>query len=108
MQKFNFKQFFTKVDIDSRHGKFNKPPTADNYAVYFDDYTTDGDDFNNRIKNHSVTIELYEKKQNDDIENAFETELNRYITNWSKIDRVWIESEQIYQVVYTFDYSEKI
>lgn len=90
-----------------RRNRFPRPP-AGTYAVWMDDIETDGPDgMPPQIFRHSVTIEVYEPQLDDVTETALEVHLSAYGLHWSKQDRYWIQSEQMYQTVYEFDYIEK-
>lgn len=94
-----------------RETRFLKPPKLTTYAVYMDSYSRGGGDTVALLKNHSVTIELYEYTPDPIAESKIEAVLDKYyacmLDGWEKQDRYWIEEEQLYQVVYSFDYIEK-
>lgn len=96
-------EILTAAGIKGRRGRFtgNTPQT---YAVYMDDVTTDGPDGMPRIFHHDITVELYEKRPDDAAEAAMEAALSAAGVQWSKQDRYWIQSEQMYQVIYEFSY----
>ena len=84
----------------------HEPPKT--YAVYMDDVEVDGGDLVNLIKRHSVTIEIYEPKPDPEAEAAIERELNARGIKWTKQSRYWLPDAGRYQVIYEFDYIEKI
>lgn len=86
--------------------RFLKPPVG-TYAIYLDSYNRRGSDDLNFIKEHSYTIELYSSTPDKSKELAIEEALDAYGIDYSKQDRYWIQEEQLYQVVYDFDYIEK-
>lgn len=93
--------------IQGRGSRFAKPPTT-TYAVWFDDLETDGPDgMPPMIFTHNVTVELYEPKKDDAAVTALEAELTARGLHWTKQDRLWIKSEQMYQTIYEFTYIEK-
>lgn len=93
--------------IRQRGSRFTKPP-GNVYAVWFDDLDTDGPDgMPPCIFIHSVSIELYEQKPDNAAVAALEAELTAAGLKWTKEDRFWIASEQVYQTVYEFTYTEK-
>lgn len=99
-------EILTAAGIQSRGSRFVKPP-AGTYAVWWDDVDTDGADGRPpRIFTHSVTVELYEPKPDSKAEAALEAQLSARGIRWHKDGRLWIQSEQFYQVIYTFDYIE--
>lgn len=87
--------------------RFLKPPKS-NYAIYLDSYNARGADGLNMIKEHDCTIELYSNKPAPTDEMNIEKTLDRYGIEYEKQERYWLESEQLYQVLYTFTYIEKL
>lgn len=100
------KSILTAAGVAHRRGRFPKPPGG-TFAVYTDDITTDGPDGLPRILRHDVTVELYEPLPNDGAEAAIENAMTAAGLFWTKQDRLWLQSEQLYQVVYEFAYTEK-
>ena len=96
----------TAAGIQARRGRFVKPPQG-TYALWFDDVDTDGPDGLPWILHHAVTIELYESGPDDAAEKNLEAELTAAGVQWTKQDRVWLQTEQLYQVIYEYDYYEK-
>jgi len=93
--------------VQARRGRFVKPPGG-TYAVWADDITTDGPDgMPPLIFMHDVTVELYEPKPDDAAEAAIEAQLSAHGLHWTKQDRLWIQSEQFYQVIYNITYTQK-
>ena len=86
--------------------QFNSPPRT-TYAVFHDSFTRRGADGLNLIKDHSYTIELYSEWPDPDAEAKIEEILDKYGIEFDKEPRHWIQAEQIYQVVYMFDFIEK-
>lgn len=86
--------------------RFLSPPKT-TYAVFMDSFTSRGADGFNLIKEHTYTIELYSYTQDPEAETRIEATLDKYGIEFSKDDRYWINEEQLYQVVYTFDFIEK-
>lgn len=100
-------EILTAAGIQNRRGRFTKPP-AGTFAVWTDDIDTDGPDgMPPAIFDHSVTVELYEPKPDDAAEAALEAAMSARGLHWTKQDRYWIQSEQWYQVIYTFNFIEK-
>lgn len=86
--------------------RFLKPPKS-TYAVYMDSFTSRGADYHNLIKDHDYTIELYSYTPDPEAEAKIEANLDKLGLEYDKDDRIWIQEEQLYQVVYTFSYIEK-
>ena len=92
--------------IPFKETMFSRAPTG-TYAVYMDDVTADGPDYENRIFTHDITVELYEPKPDPKAEAAIEAELNARGIKWSKQSRYWVQDAQRYQVIYEFTYITK-
>lgn len=86
--------------------RFLKPPKS-TYAVYMDSYERRGADSLNLIKDHEYTIELYSYKADPGAEARIEKVLDTLGIEYEKESRYWIQEEQLYQVVYSFNYIEK-
>lgn len=86
--------------------RFLSPPKT-TYAVYLDSFTRRGADGLNLIKDHDYTIELYSYTPDPKAEAKIEKMFDDLGIEYDKADRYWIEAEQLYQVVYTFNFIEK-
>lgn len=86
--------------------RFLKPPKT-SYCIYLDNFTRRGADSVNLIKEHNYTIELYSYTVDAEAEAKIEQALDEYPIAYEKSERYWLDTEQLYQVVYTFDYIEK-
>lgn len=99
----------TASGISYRPSRYLNPP-AETYAIYFDEQDTDGADFAAEapvIASHTVTVELYEPKQDPAAEAAIEAAIRAKNLLWTKEARYWLQSVQRYQVIYTFNFIEK-
>ena len=86
--------------------QFINPPDT-TYAVFMDSFTRRGADRLNLLKEHSITIEIYSEFGDPEAETRLEAILDRYGIEYDKDDRIWIQSEQLYETVYTFDFIAK-
>ena len=86
--------------------RFLTPPKS-TYAVYIDSYTRRGGDGVNLIKEHNYTIEVYSYKVDPTAETNIEKQFDALGIEYEKSERYWLDTEQLYQVVYTFDFIEK-
>lgn len=86
--------------------QFIKPPRT-TYAVFHDSFTRRGADGLNLLKEHNITIEIYSEFGDPKAEARVEAILDKYGIEYDKNDRYWIQAEQLYQTVYTFDFVEK-
>ena len=85
---------------------FLKPP-KETYAVYHDSFERRGADNYNLITEHDYTLELYSYKADKSAESKIETEFNNHGIEYEKESRYWLQDEQLYQVIYTFNFIEK-
>ncbi len=95
-----------KAGVNYRKTRFPQPP-AGTYAVYLDDVSTDGPDGLNLIQTHDITVELYEPAPDDATEVSVEEALDAAGVRWQKQDRLWLQDEQRYQVIYEFTHYTK-
>lgn len=83
-------------------------PPEGNYALYFDDVTTDGPDgYPGQVRRHDATVELYEPIADDAVEAAVEAAISVQGLQWEKQARYWLKDVQLHQVVYNFTFYEK-
>lgn len=102
------KTIMQAAGIPHRRTRYPSPPVTA-YAVYTDDVTTDGPDGINAIYTHDYTVELYthNPEEADTAEANMEQALDAVGKVWSKQDRYWLQTEQLYQTVYEFTHIEK-
>lgn len=93
-------------NVTYKETRFLKAP-RETYAVYMDSYERRGSDDLNLITDHAYTIELYSYSPDPSAERRIETEFNRSGIPYEKEARYWIQDEQLYQVIYTFEHTEK-
>jgi uncharacterized protein (UPF0305 family) len=86
--------------------QFISPPDV-TYAVFMDSFTRKGADRVNLLKVHTYTIEVYSEFPDPEAEARIEEILDKYGIEYDKDERFWIQSEQLYQTVYTFEFIEK-
>lgn len=89
-----------------RHSHFKTPPKT-SYVTYLDSYTRRGSDDRNLITEHTATLELYAYKPDPDSERRIESSLDSFSLPYEKQDCYYIQSEQLYQTVYTLEFTEK-
>lgn len=85
---------------------FLEPPGS-TYAVYHDEINRRGGDNINLLSQHDVSIELYEYEPDYEVEALIEEQFDLLGIEYVKQPRTYIESEQLYQVVYDFTYYQK-
>ena len=99
-------RILTTAGVQGRRGRFTgKIPNS--YVVWMDDTTTDGPDGVPCIFRHDITLELYEQTPDDKAEASIEAAIAGEGMQYTKQDRYWIQSEQMYQVIYSFTYYER-
>lgn len=81
--------------------RFIKPPNS-TYAIYLDSFTRRGADGLNMIRDHDYTIELYSYAPDSEAEAKLEKVFDDLCIEYEKNDRIWLDQEQLYQVVYFF------
>ena len=86
--------------------RFLKPPKS-TYAIYLDSFKRRGSDDKNLVTEHYYTIELYSYTPDPEAETKIENTLDSLGIEYEKDDRYWIQEEQLYQVVYNFDFIGK-
>lgn len=96
-------KILTRAGVEYKETRFLIPP-KDTYAVYFDNVEVRGADYRNLIEEHSTTIELYEYEKDTDTESRIESQFNALGIEYRKEPRYWLETEQLYQVIYEFNY----
>ena len=89
-----------------RETRFLKPPKS-TYAVFMDSFTRRGADGLNLIKDHNGTIELYAYAPDPEAETRIEASFDNLGLEYEKDERLWIQEEQLYMTVYTFNFVEK-
>ena len=94
--------------IEHRKCRFTSPPRK-TYAVWFDDVESDGSDDIEMLWTHNFTIELYAYKQDE--ADREEEKIEKYLAEkgikYHKQSQYWIQSEQLYQTVYSFTITNK-
>ncbi len=89
-----------------RRCRFIKPPQI-TYAVYFDEFEARGSDDKNLLEEHDCTIEMYSYALDEQSQMKIENALNASGIAYRKASHQFLEDEQLYMVVYEFDYITK-
>ena len=95
------------LDETYRETRLLSSPQDQTYAVYNDSVEVRGADNLNLIKEHDVTIEVYEYAPDRETEKKIEAQFNASAIAYVKQERYFIQEEQLYQVIYEFNYIEK-
>lgn len=99
-------KIFKGTGIPYKETRFNKAPST-TYATYTDSITRRGGDSKNLLVDHRIFIELYNRSLDPESEKKLEGQLDKFVINYNKSERVWFEDEQVYQVIYDFNFIEK-
>ena len=100
-------EILTAAGVQHRETRYVKPPTG-TYAVWMEDVDADGsDDAEAMVYTHAATIELYSSTPDAPSEVAIEAAIEAKGLRWTKQARYWIQEEQLYQVIYEFNYYTK-
>lgn len=91
----------------SKKATFWKIPPKETYLVWLDAVERGGDDLTNRISEHSITFELYAYSPDSKSEKAVEAILDAHALEWSRMERTWLTTEQLYMTTYYFDFTTK-
>lgn len=100
------KKILDAAGINCAEGLFRQPPRT-TYAVYLDAVEVRGADCINLIEEHSVTVELYMYKKDIESEKKLEKAFDDFAVAYTKQDCYWLQDEQLYQVIYEFNYIDK-
>lgn len=84
---------------------FLKPPALP-YIIILEDKEELGADKLNNIINRNLTAELYSEKINKEKEEEIEKLLKSKLIKFKK-ERVYVDSEKIFETIYTFSIYEK-
>lgn len=86
--------------------RFITPP-KDTYVVFNRSYERRGADKLNCLKEYDVTFEMYSTSPDSQKEQNIEAEFDKRFLFYTKQERYFIQSEQLYQVIYEFSYIER-
>lgn len=85
--------------------RFLKPPVLP-YIIFTDNSDVSGADNKNCIANRNISVELYSSKVDHVSETLIENLLNEKSTGYKR-DRIWIDTEMIFETIYDFNFIEK-
>ena len=99
-------EILTATGLPYKESRFLKPPKT-SYAIFNDSVDRRGGDNINLISQYDVSIELYEYEPDPEAEKSIEDQLDLRGIEYYKEARYWLQTEQLYQVVYDFIYIQK-
>lgn len=94
-------------DIEHRETRFVSPPKNKSYAVWSVSYDRRGTDNFNAVNEEDYTIELYEYSPDKETEAKIEAQFDLLAIPYTKQERYFIQSEQLYQIIYEFTLTRK-
>lgn len=94
-----------EIGIPTAEVAFTKPQKLPFIAI-LDRTDEDGDDYNVRLLSHDLTVEFYAAHIDKKIEKKIEAAFRKQAWKIAK-DRAWIESEKMFETIYTTNFIEK-
>jgi hypothetical protein len=85
--------------------RFLKPPPLP-YIVFTEDNDISGADDKNCIASRDISVELYALKVDHPSENLIENLLNEKAISFRR-DRMWLDTEGMFETIYDFNLVEK-
>lgn len=76
------------------------------FIAILDRTDEDGDDFHAQLLSHDLTVEFYAARIDAESEKKIEAAFAKQGWKFSK-DRTWIESEKMFETIYTTNFIEK-
>lgn len=76
------------------------------FIAILDQTDEDGDDFHAQILSHDLAVEFYSKRIDVKIERKIEAAFAKQAWKATK-DRVWIEKDNMFETIYTTNFTEK-
>ena len=89
-----------------RETRFITPPKS-SYVIFNASYDRRGADNMNLLKDYDATFELYSSKPDETSEVNIEKQFDLKGIAYLKQERYYIQTEQLYQVIYEFSFIEK-
>ncbi|MCL6573153.1 MAG: hypothetical protein K6T88_15960 [Bacillus sp. (in: Bacteria)] len=85
--------------------RFLKPPPLP-YIIFTENNDVSGADDKNCIANRDISVELYSLKVDRISEDLIENLLNEKAIRFKR-DRIWIDTEGMFETIYDFNFTEK-
>ena len=86
--------------------RFSNAPPPLPYVIFTDNNNISGADSRNCIASRDISVELYSLKVDHISEKLIENLLNEKAMQYSK-DRIWIDTEMMFETIYDFNFIEK-
>lgn len=91
--------------LKAKEKRFIKPPPLP-YIIFTDSPDISGADEKNCIADRSISIELYSLKVDHISEELIKNLLNEKAIGYKR-DRIWLDSEMMFETIYDFNLVEK-
>lgn len=101
----DIKSWLETTGLKVSEERFLKPPPLP-YIIFTDNTDVRGADNKNCIANRGIKIELYSVKVDHVSEKLIEDLLNEKAIKYKR-DRIWIDTEMMFEAIYDFDFVEK-
>jgi len=101
----DIKSWLEATGLKVSEERFLKPPPLP-YIIFTDNQEVGGADNKNCISDRSINIELYSIKIDHVSEKLIEDLLNKKAINYKR-DRMWIDTEKMFEATYDFNLIEK-
>lgn len=95
----------SQTGIPTAEVAFTKPQKLPFIAI-IDRTDAGGDDFHTRIISHDLTVEFYSERINAANESRIEAAFEKKAWKASK-DRIWLNSEKMFETIYSINFTEK-
>ena len=102
----DIKPWLETTSLKVSEERFLKPPSLP-YIIFMEGSSVSGSDDKNCIADRDISIELYSLKVNHVLETLIENLLNEKSIKYKK-DRMWIDSETMFEATYDFNFVEKL
>ena len=102
----DIKLWLKATELKVTEERFLKPPPLP-YIIFTENNDISGADDKNCIADRNISIELYSAKIDKAREKAIEDLLNEKAISFKR-DRIWIDTEMMFESVYDFNLVEKI
>ena len=101
----DIKSWLETIGLKVSEECFIKPPPPP-YIIFTDSPYISGADEKNCIADRNINIELYSSKIDKVREKAIESLLNEKSISFKR-DRIWIDTEMMFETIYDFNFVEK-
>jgi len=101
----DIKEWLEAIGLKVSEEEFSMPPPFP-YIIFRDATGISGSDNRNCIADRGISVELYSLKVDHISEQSIENLLNEKPVSFKR-DRVWIDTEKMFETIYDFNFVEK-